>query len=57
MEECDQVLMIMLLNTPEKIHNFVEWARTKTVNDRIQSTPEEVMHIVAMIDREEDPLA
>lgn len=57
MEECDQVLAVLLLNTPQKVKAFSEWARNKTVNHQIHSTPEEVMHVVSMIERGENPIA
>ena len=54
MERDDQILMMMCLNTPNKILKFVDWTKTKTVNNRIQSTPEEVMHIVTLIAKEKE---
>lgn len=52
MEKEDQILMMMSLNTPEKISKFSEWTKTKTVNGKLKSTPEEVMHIVTLIAKE-----
>lgn len=52
MEKNDQILMLMFLNTPRKIKKFSDWARSKTENNKINSTPEEVMHIVSVIQRE-----
>ena len=52
MEKEDQILMMMSLNTPENISKFSEWTKTKTVNGKLKSTPEEVMHTVTLIAKE-----
>ena len=49
MEKEDQWLMMLCLDTPRKIKRFSDWAKTKTVNNKLNSTPEEVMHIVTLI--------
>jgi len=56
MEEKDQILMLKYLNTPNKINKFVEWAKTKTVNDKIQSTPMKVLSAATRIGRGMEPL-
>ena len=56
MEEKDQILMLKYLNTPNKINKFVEWAKTKTVNDRINSTPTRILSAATRIGRGMDPL-
>lgn len=49
MEKEDQILMLMCLNTPKKITQFVDWTKTKTIKDKLHSTPAEVMHVVTLI--------
>ena len=51
-EKNDQILMMMCLNNPERVKMFSDWVRTKTVDNKLQSTPEEVMHIVTLIAKE-----
>ncbi len=43
--------MMMSLNTPEKAIKIVEWARPKTVNDKMQMTPEAIMSAATRIGR------
>ena len=56
MDKADQWLMMMCLNTPRKINRFMDWARFKTVDNKLESTPEEVMHIVTLIAKGIEPL-
>ena len=56
MEENDQILIVMSLNTPRKIMKFVNWVKTKTKGDKIQSTPMKVLSAATRIGRGMDPL-
>ena len=56
MEEKDQILMLKYLNTPNKINKFVEWTKTKTVNDKINSSPMKVLSAATRIGRGMEPL-
>ena len=49
--EEDQVLIILQLNTPEKICQFNDWIRTKLINKELVATPAEVMNMTAKIGR------
>lgn len=56
MEKHDQILMLMMLNTPEKIKKFSDWARARTENNIIHSTPMKVLSAATRIGREMEPL-
>lgn len=56
MEKHDQILMMMMLNTPEKVKKFSDWVRTKTVNDKVESTPMKVLSAATRIGRGMEPL-
>ncbi len=56
MEKEDQILMMMCLNTPEKVKMFTGWARKKTKGNKIQSTPAQVMSAATRIGRGMEPL-
>ena len=56
MEEKDQILMLMYLNTPRKIKKFSDWARARTVDDKINSTPMKVLSAATRIGRGMEPL-
>ena len=56
MEKHDQILMLMMLNTPEKIKKFSDWARSRTENNIIHSTPMKVLSAATRIGREMEPL-
>lgn len=56
MEKNDQILMLMMLNTPEKIKKFSDWARVRTENNIIRSTPMKVLSAATRIGRGMDPL-
>ena len=56
MEKNDIILMIYYLSTPKKIKEFSDWTITKTVNGKIDSTPEAVMSAATRIGRGMDPL-
>ena len=56
MEKHDQILMMMMLNTPEKVIKFSDWVRTKTVNDKVVSTPMKVLSAATRIGRGMEPL-
>lgn len=49
MEKNDQILMMMCLNNPERVKKFSDWVRTKTVNNKVNSTPEEVVRAATRI--------
>ena len=56
MEKNGQVFMMMMLNTPEKIKKFSDWARARTVDDKINSTPMKVLSAATRIGRGMEPL-
>ena len=56
MEKNDQILMIMCLNTPEKIKKFSDWARARTTDNKINSTPMKVLSAATRIGRGMEPL-
>lgn len=51
LEEADKVLILLQLDTEDKISTFNEWGKTKLVNDELVTTPEEVMHATAKVGR------
>ena len=51
LEESDKVLILMQLNTADKITAFNEWVKTKLVNGKLETTQIEIMHASAEIGR------
>ena len=56
MEKDDQILMMMSLNTPEKIKKFSDWTRARTKSNKIISTPMKVLSAATRIGRGMEPL-
>lgn len=51
LDEYDQVLMVIQLNSDSKIDRFKDWLTTKIVDGVLHVTPKEVMNITARIGR------
>ena len=56
-ERDDQILMMMCLNTPEKIMKFSNWTKTKMPdNETVKAIPEQVVSAATRIGRGMEPL-
>ena len=51
LREEDKVLIILQLNTEDKVDQFNEWIKTKMVDEKFVATPVEVMNATARIGR------
>ena len=51
LREEDKVLIILQLNTEDKVDQFNEWIKTKMVDKKFVATPVEVMNATARIGR------
>ena len=51
LREEDRVLIILQLNTEDKVDQFNEWIKTKIVDEKFVATPVEVMNATARIGR------
>ena len=51
LEESDRVLLVMILDTKEKAFRFVNWVKSKTQDERLNTNPAEIMHAAAVISR------
>ena len=49
LDKSDQVLLLLQLDTEEKVSLFNRWVKTKLVNGTLKSTPEEIMNASAKI--------
>ncbi len=51
MREEDKILIILQMNTEEKIEKFFDWIESKMENEKLKTTTTEVMNITARIGR------
>ncbi len=51
LREEDKVLIILQLNTEDKVDQLNEWIKTKMVDEKFVATPVEVMNATARIGR------
>ena len=52
LEEKNQVLLVMKLNTEEKIIQFNEWVKKNVKNGKLQATEAEIVRAAVRIDKE-----
>ena len=51
LEEKDQVLIVMTLDTENKIHRFNNWLKTKLDNGSLQATSVEIVRAAVQISK------